>query len=54
MNKDDSEVKMRMVEMVHSLMISTETHFLHKSISANGGFKLAINGLSIWKVNLKS
>jgi len=46
---DDAKVKEKMLEMIHSLMTSVETFFLHKSISSQGGFKLAINGLFIWK-----
>jgi len=46
---DDNEVKQLMLKMVHSLMVSTEVHLLHESISSMGGFHVAINGLTIWK-----
>ena len=50
MGGDDAKVKEKMLEMIHSLITSVETFFLHKSISSQGGFKLAINGMFIWKV----
>jgi len=46
---DDAKVHKKMLEMIHSLITSVETFFLHKSISSQGGFKLAINGVFIWK-----
>jgi len=45
----DKEAENSMIQMVHSLMVLTETHMSHKSISKEGGFKIAINGISIWK-----
>jgi len=46
----DEEVKDKMLQMIHSLMSLTESFLSHHSISAHGGFKLAINGVGIWKV----
>ena len=48
----DKEAENSMIQMVHSLMVLTETHMSHKSISKEGGFKIAINGISIWKVGI--
>ena len=48
----DQEVMEAMLKMVHSLIVSTETLFQHKSVSDKGGFKLVINGITVWKVGL--
>ncbi|XP_023329129.1 glutamic acid-rich protein [Eurytemora carolleeae] len=45
----EDDVKLAMLDMIHSLVVSTETLYQHPTVSAKGGFKLAINGIVIWK-----
>ena len=50
-NGEDSKVMEAMLSMLHSLMSSTEVYLKHKSISSQGGFAVAINGIKIFKVS---
>ena len=48
---DEKEVKQALLEKTHSLLIETETFLTHNSFSTlEGGFKLAINGIYMYKV----
>ena len=48
---DEKEVKQALLERTHSLLIETETFLTHNSFSTlEGGFKLAINGIYVYKV----
>jgi len=47
---DEKEVKQALLERTHSLLIETETFLTHNSFSTlEGGFKLAINGIYMYK-----
>jgi hypothetical protein len=49
-SRDDNKVLESMLSMVQSLAASTEYYLSHSSISSQGGFALAINGIKIFKV----
>jgi len=47
---EEEKVKTALVELVHNVLIETETFLTHKSLTTfKGGFKLAINGIHIYK-----
>ena len=49
---DEQKIKKMLLEKIHSLLIETETFLTHKSFTTlAGGFKLAINGIHIFKVS---
>jgi len=49
-SRDSKKVKKKIVEMVHAIFVDVENFLTHKSFtSLAGGFKLAINGIIIYK-----
>ena len=50
-SQDSEEVKIKIVEIVHSIFVDVENFLTHESFtSLPGGFKIAINGIHIFKV----
>jgi hypothetical protein len=49
-SSDENKVMEAMLSMVQSLAASAEYYLNHDSISKQGGFALAINGIKIFKV----
>jgi hypothetical protein len=48
---NDEKVMDAMLTMIHSLVISTEVFFKHKSLTDLGPFALVINGIKVMKVS---
>jgi len=49
-NKDEAEVKRKIVETLHAVLVDVENFLTHESFtSLPGGFKISINGIHIYK-----
>ena len=50
-SSDHVQITEKLVEMVHSIFIEVEQFLTHKTFTRlPGGFKIAINGIHIYKV----